>query len=511
MKLKQFIEKEILNSIGKINSRKLNKKWFEKNSFHTEWEEINTIESPFDLSEKIKLILTDYKRNYCRVCGKEIKQEKQFCSLQCAGKSENRLGKWTSESTKKRKITMQERFGVDSTFHRVEVQQKVKDSVKEKYNVENVSQLLDVKLKKLQSYSSDKRRMNFESKVKNRFDCDDVHTVINHNAFENISDSFITKMINKELTLDCEEMQKFSLSYRYCIIRRMNDGIGLNSTNISSLHRKYINFLTEYEVDFIINDRKQLCGKEIDIFIPASRVGIEINGSYWHSDQKVGEKYHIEKTDLAASKGIRLIHIFDFDNFEKMKARILSILNIDQIKLFARKCKVISLNKETTDNFLNEFHIQGTCQSSFSYGLLYQEEIVSVMTFGKPRFSNDAEFELLRFASRYSVIGGASKLLSRFIKDQSPKTIMTFSDLRFGYTDFYEKLGFISCNITRPNYKWINTSTGQIFSRYQTQRAKLEILFSQNFDKQLSESDIMRSRKFIKIYDCGNQKLIMEI
>ena len=34
-----------------------------------------------------------------------------------------------------------------------------------------------------------------------------------------------------------------------------------------------------------------------------------------------------------------------------------------------------------------------------------KEELVAVMTFGKPRFNKNYEYELIRYATKYKVIG----------------------------------------------------------------------------------------------------------
>ena len=51
---------------------------------------------------------------------------------------------------------------------------------------------------------------------------------------------------------------------------------------------------------------------EIDIYIPALKLGIEYNGIYWHSTKCIKDKnYHINKTMIARKAGIKLIHIFE--------------------------------------------------------------------------------------------------------------------------------------------------------------------------------------------------------
>ena len=66
------------------------------------------------------------------------------------------------------------------------------------------------------------------------------------------------------------------------------------------------NWLEKNQIPFIKQDREILEGREIDIYIPSKQIGIEFNGTYWHSDKYVEKDYHYKKSLLAEKKGIRL-------------------------------------------------------------------------------------------------------------------------------------------------------------------------------------------------------------
>ncbi len=91
--------------------------------------------------------------------------------------------------------------------------------------------------------------------------------------------------------------------------------------------------------------------------------------------------------------------------------------------------------------FLDENHIQGNCISKYRYGLYYNNELISLMTFGKSRFKD--EFELLRFCNKlgYNVVGGASKLFFHFLKDHEEiKEVISYADRRWSVGNLYFKL-----------------------------------------------------------------------
>lgn len=89
-------------------------------------------------------------------------------------------------------------------------------------------------------------------------------------------------------------------------------------------------------------------------------------------------------------------------------------------KIFARKCRAEKINGGSiVKDFLNSNHLQGWCVSKIDYGLFYNDELVALMTFGKPRYNKKIDWELLRYCSKIDtqVIGGAGKLLKAFEKD----------------------------------------------------------------------------------------------
>jgi hypothetical protein len=84
---------------------------------------------------------------------------------------------------------------------------------------------------------------------------------------------------------------------------------------ISKAEQELQDFIVSLGLTTIQSDRTVLGRKhEIDIYIPSQRVGIEYNGLYWHSEATGKDsQYHYEKHQLALSKGIELIQIWEDD------------------------------------------------------------------------------------------------------------------------------------------------------------------------------------------------------
>ena len=142
---------------------------------------------------------------------------------------------------------------------------------------------------------------------------------------------------------------------------------------------------TETSVRSILDD-----GYEIDIFISLFKIGIECDGLYWHSEKFKDNSYHLNKTKECFEKGIRLIHIFEDEWIYKrpiLESMLKNLFNLTNNKIYARKCEIKDVKNTSKKNFLDENHIQGKCQSSANLGLYYNDELVSLMTFGKPRIN----------------------------------------------------------------------------------------------------------------------------
>lgn len=96
----------------------------------------------------------------------------------------------------------------------------------------------------------------------------------------------------------------------------------VRGSKISALENEVLEALSERLSHYTIesNTRKILSGKELDIYIPALRLGIEVNGTYWHSDlhllEKIGKtsfQHHYEKALLAQEAGVLLLYVWERD------------------------------------------------------------------------------------------------------------------------------------------------------------------------------------------------------
>ena len=286
----------------------------------------------------------------------------------------------------------------------------------------------------------------------------------------------------------------------------------------SRLETYFKDFLDKYSIEYIQNDRHQIKPKELDFYIPKANLAIEINDIASHNSTMSFKNtstirpynYHFNKTQLAREKGIHLIHIFEYemtdnDKYNKIINYIKSILDIDTIRIYARNCDVKEISTKEARKFLDTYHLQGYASSNIKLGLYHKDELVEVMTFGKPRFNKNYEYELIRLctSSSYKVIGGSQKLFKYFLNKYNPKSIISYCDISKFTGDVYEKLGFNFIEYTQSNYIWTNYIS--TFPRYLTQKHKLKEIFN-DLNDDYTEDSAMMSHGYVKIYDCGNAK-----
>lgn len=439
----------------------------------------------------------------------------------------------------KRKTTIKEKYG-DSNYT-LFGSKSFKDNLLNKYgdehyhNVEKAKQTFNLNLEKnLKIYSEAQRKnwaLNKDKLISKR-----THTIKEKYGVEHCTQS--PEILNKMLITKQNNIKKIEEQYNCTNQKKLFKlyGQGWLILHIPKIHIKgntyisndYLSKISSYEPQYNIafsskkendigdyieslgykiirSDRKLISPYEIDIYVPSKKIAIEFNGNYWHSTQYKDSQYHKMKTDLAASKGIRLLHIYEYEwdnNPEIIKSIIKSAIGCISNKIMARKCKIVEVNKITEKQFINTNHLQGYIPSNYAIGLEYNGELVEIATFGKSRFERN-KIELLRSCSKLNtiVIGGFSKLIKHCKYDE----IITYVNLSKFNGNSYFKAGFNVINNTPANYVYIKNDV--VLSRYQCQKKKIS-KFLNFFDETLTETENMLQNNWMKVYDCGNLKMI---
>lgn len=259
-----------------------------------------------------------------------------------------------------------------------------------------------------------------------------------------------------------------------------------------------------------------LDNKEIDLYIPEKKFGIEIDGLFWHSynpyrgPDTENRNRHLEKTVDALKSNVELIHITDHEwRFKKDLVKSLLTTKLGKAeKIFARKCYIKEVGTTTEKQFLTNNHFQGYTPSSYAIGLYLKDELVSIMTVGNSRFDKSAKYELLRFCTKLNtvIIGGAEKLFNNVLNFVGNESIVSYCDISKFNGYIYTKLGFEKTNSVSPGYFWTDGDE-IIISRFKSQKKQLQ-QWLPSFDENKSESENMFEAGFRRFWDCGQQKYI---
>jgi len=273
------------------------------------------------------------------------------------------------------------------------------------------------------------------------------------------------------------------------------------------------------DLGFIIQTRdKQIIWPfELDIVVAEKNLAIEFDGLYYHGElAKRGalngkdEKYHLTKTEQCKAKGIKLIHVFEDEWINSpsiVKSRIANALGMGSAKKAARDCSLVELSATQANTFLNANHLQGSGRSNKRFGLILNEELISVMTFNDSNVSRKGtEWEINRFATKagISIVGGASKLFSAFVDQVNPYRITSFADRRWGEGTVYGELGFEFVENSKPNY-WYFKTRDKRYHRFSFRKSEL---VKEGADPTQTEWEIMQSKGWDRIWDCGHAKWV---
>ena len=435
---------------------------------------------------------------HCLMCNKlfieRIKRKRQFCSETCRKKwqsipenIENRLNKSKEAIFKK--------YGVDSAFKIESIRLLATHNMKETYATHG-NKIINRGLIKVQ--------LNRDKLLKKRFS-EKGYSILEFNG-DNIKVSHPDGHVFE--------------NNRKLLVNRLNHNVELSTilqpigSPRTTFELKICKFLKDNNINYIPNDRKTING-ELDIHIPSYNLAIEINGLHWHSEYYMNNDYHINKIKKCEEKNITLLHFFEDELLKKydiIESMIKSKLGVINNKILVNECTIKEIDAKTAFEFLKNNHILGNVNASIKLGLYYNNELVSIMTFGRLRNvlgnkgkNNNDDYEMLRFCDKLNtiIVGSASKLYSFFKLKYKPFNVIGFANRRYSNGNLYIQLGFNLKYCTAPNYWYV---IGK--ERKHKFLFRKDVLVKQGFDPNKTEHQIMTERKIPRIYDCGNIKFI---
>lgn len=449
----------------------------------------------------------------------------------------------------KMKTNLVEKYGVDSFSKTSEFKDKFKETCNTKFGVDNPAKLDSVKQKmKATSFTRygaeyalqnkevlDKRSAtNIEKFGGNSpMNCEIVKATHRQSMLEKcgvennkhllLSESAKTALDNAALleewigTKSATEIAKnLSVDVTTVINYLKRHGIHdkLHRHSSSFMESVLADFLTEHNIAFEQNNRKIIAPQELDFYIPAANLAIELCGVYWHSESNGKDKtYHYNKWKRCRDKGITLLTYFD-DEFNRslnvIKSKILYELGLSTaIRIGARQVTLGTPSNDDEVKLLNENHIQQHLKSrQFKIGAYYDGKLIGLMCASQRK----ADLEITRYVTdvNYLCNGLFSKLLSHLIKDLNFKgNVTSFSDNCHGYGKLYQNNGFSVDSEVKPAYYYTYSGRPR-----ENRQSYMKSKIAAKFDVDVSaktEEQLMKDQGYDRVWDCGKIKWIKKI
>ena len=273
-----------------------------------------------------KYLKTDLD-GYCLTCGKptKFKSIKQGYVKHCS----NRCAQLDPQVINKKSNTCIEKFGTSNPYQAEEIKQKIKETNKIKYGVESILQIDSIRQKTYQSmsYCTDKI---YQTKLNNIRQFELKH---NCTLYTTLRKKYGQGWLN--LPLERLVLNSHATFIKNTDIPKIIEYVETSRKSIAEAD--IITFIkTFYDKEISHTNRHIIAPQELDIYLPDIKLAIEYNGTYWHSiKQGTDKNYHLDKSIRCRNMGIRLIHIYEFEDIEKQK-QLLRDLILGQDSYFSK-------------------------------------------------------------------------------------------------------------------------------------------------------------------------------
>ena len=214
----------------------------------------------------------------------------------------------------KSKQTCKNKYGVENPSQVEEFRQKSKNTCYKKYGVDNYSKSIEFEKRRKQTcqekYGVDNPFQCNNHKIKSKLTCLLKYNVENYKESEEAkelrSQEFTQKLTAYNLTLlnkdtnkitikcnKCNTVFTFSISRFYALLKQYNNDnfcpycshTNLNGKSIKE--KELLDYIKSiYNKRIEENIRTIISPKELDIYIPELKLGIEFDGIYFHADSR---------------------------------------------------------------------------------------------------------------------------------------------------------------------------------------------------------------------------------
>ncbi|MCS6824822.1 MAG: hypothetical protein NZ529_11060 [Cytophagaceae bacterium] len=200
-------------------------------------------------------------------------------------------------------------------------------------------------------------------------------------------------------------------------------------------------------------------------------------------------------------QGVQLIHLWEdiWIRKQPLVEQRISALCGAAVTVHARATQVKKISGKQAEFFFEQNHLASHAGAKEYFALIVNNEIMAAASFSRRTIIDRNgvsyhSYELIRFCNKagYLVVGGLSKLLNYFAKNNFPDDIMTYADREWSDGASLEKTGFILSGVTTPLKFWVHKDT------------YLRI----PYHKAPSHDEEMKKKGYVLISNCGNLKYI---
>lgn len=279
-------------------------------------------------------------------------------------------------------------------------------------------------------------------------------------------------------------------------------------------------FINSIGLETVNNNRKIFEGMEIDIIVPENSICFEFNGNLYHSEVygKKNRYFHLNKTEKCNKKGYDLYHIQEDEwEFKKdiVQSKIRYALNKSNI-INSKDCEFKFITFKEKNDFLYFNDIEGRDRSSIFVGCFYDEELVSVCTFKKPKGS---DFKISRFCEKNNFkIEGVLLMFIKFMCDNFKiDKVVSSLDIRWNPNqnkNIYVENGFNLFKIVPPIFSYFNKSRAykiKRLNRFNYNKYIIRDKFPHVYNENKTEWQMMQELKFDRIWDCGKYFFLLTL
>lgn len=530
--MRDWIEENCFTRAGGLNNRVALESWWVNRGSSAELDELRRLTSFLetdDITQRIWHVVNGPERPACATCGSpttfmQFKSGyRQYCSLACSTRGEERNRKIgqnrdMNEIMKKVRATNLARHGVEHSFSRPEVIEKIVATKLDRYGTLNpaVEKIAATNLERYGATSWFGSETG-KKRLRERMAGHGGSYILSATTLAKIND--VDKLVEMNQTMSLYEIaDHFGVMPVTIASRIMSRGHEVKKHPSRTQHkqRSVRDFIeANYSGRVIINDRTVISPLEIDVYLPDLNLGIEFNGAHWHSYVEIEtaeqKEKHLRKLEACEAAGIRLIQIFETDwdrHPEAVRGLLRSAVRSYDESLRASKCRLSEVSYSEEKDFLNTYHLQGHAWSSTRMGLYDRDDrLLCLMTVGKPRYDRTADVELIRYCALpgVRVRGGASRIL----KALAPSgRMVSYCDRAYHSGGLYGSLGFRLERTTAPGYFYHKKT--RIIRRSSAMKHKLPELLGDSFDPDLSEANNMFKAGYARYWNCGNSVWIRD-